>query len=118
MERVSLKYSRRIQPKRLIPPSLLRGYYNNDPLTLIEVRKWVNKNGLTILFTLGEAYGNETVWLDSDGHLYMGTNKIPNIDWLRKKLLELDPQTLKKCLSEKWTRKKMFEELKKRSPLV
>lgn len=113
-----MRYRRKVKPNKVLPPSLLKGYYEKDPHTLTAIKKWLNKNGLTILFTLGEAYGDETVWLDTDGYIYIGTEKVPKMQWLRKMLLKLDHETLKKSFDETWTQKRMFEELKKRCHLV
>ena len=57
MARTSLKYERRIKPSKVLPPDLIHGYYTKTKLS--EVEEWLAKNGLTILFTLGEAYGDE-----------------------------------------------------------
>lgn len=104
-----------VKPSKVLPPSYVKGYYDKDPQTLAKIEEWLSKNGLTILFTLGEAYGNETVYLDVDGHIYIGTEKIPRKDWLKKLLLKEDVGKLQQAIKEKWGPKKMFEELKNHS---
>jgi hypothetical protein len=113
--RLSLKYERLVKPSKVLPPDLIRGYYEQDPQALIEIDSWLTKNGLTILFTLGEAYGNESVYLGNDGKIYIGTDKIPRIDWLKKLLLKVNVGLLQQAIKEGWDRKKMFEILKKKS---
>ena len=110
-----MKYKRCIRPSKILPPSLILGYYEKDPQALIEVGKWLDKNGLTIMFTLGEAYGDESVWLGDDGHIYIGSKKLPKKSWLKKCLLKISPELLRESIQESWKPKKMFEELKKRS---
>lgn len=110
-----MKYKRTIKPSKVLPPSYIKGYYSKDAQTLIDVEKWLDKNGLTILFTLGEAYGDERVYLGVDGHIYIGTGKLPKKDWLKKLLLRESTELLQQAIKENWTRKKMYEELKKRS---
>ena len=115
MARLSLKYERLVKPSKVLPPDLIRGYYEQDAESLKEIEVWLSKNGLTILFTLGEAYGNESVYLGKDNRVYIGTDKIPRIDWLKKQLLRVSTELLQQAIKEGWTRKKIFEELKKRS---
>lgn len=115
MARLSLKYERLVKPSKVIPPDLIRGYYEQDAKVLKEIDAWLSKNGLTILFTLGEAYGNESVYLGKDNRVYIGTDRIPRIDWLKKLLLGVSTELLQQAIRESWGRKKMFEELKKRS---
>tara|TARA_B000000557_G_C20470893_1_gene315409 strand:+ start:183 stop:551 length:369 start_codon:yes stop_codon:yes gene_type:complete len=113
MARLSLKYERLVKPSKVLPPDLIRGYYEQDAKSLKEIEVWLSKNGLTILFTLGEAYGNESVYLGKDNRVYIGTDKIPRIDWLKKQLLRVSTELLQQAIKEGWTRKKIFEELKK-----
>lgn len=115
MARLSLKYERLVKPSKVLPPDLIRGYYEQDAKSLKEIEAWLSKNGLTILFTLGEAYGNESVYLGNDGKIYIGTDKIPRIDWLKKLLHSQSVDLLMEAIREGWTRKKMFEILKKKS---
>ena len=110
-----LKYERLFKPSKVLPPDLIRGYYEQDAKSLKEIEVWLSKNGLTILFTLGEAYGNESVYLGKDSRVYIGTEKIPRIDWLKKMLLGVSVELLQEAIREGWTRKKMFGELKKKS---
>ena len=110
-----MRYKRAVKPSKVLPPSYISGYYGKDPQTLLVIEKWLKKNGLTILFTLGEAYGDETVWLDNDGHIYIGTDKLPRKDWLKRCLLKISPDLLRESVRDKWTPKKMFERLKNRS---
>ena len=111
----TLKYKRRVKPNKVLPADLLIGYYNKDPQTLKEVESWLNKNGLTILFTLQEAHGDESVFLDQDGHIYIGTKSLPTKEWLKKCLHKHDPNILVQAIKEDWTKRKMFETLKKLS---
>jgi len=115
MERLSLKYERLVKPSKVLPPDLIRGYYEQDVNSLKEIEDWLFKNGLTILFTLGDAYGNESVYLGKDNRVYIGTEKIPRINWLRKQLLRVDKGLLQQAIREGWTRKKMFDILKNKS---
>lgn len=115
MARLSLKYERLVVPSKVLPPDLIRGYYEQDAKTLKEIEAWLSKNGLTILFTLGEAYGNESVYLGKDGKIYIGTEKIPSIDWLKKLLHAQSVDLLREAIKDGWTRKKMFDVLKKKS---
>jgi hypothetical protein len=115
MARLSLKYERLVKPSKVLPPDLIRGYYEQDLKSIKEIEAWLSKNGLTILFTLGEAYGNESVYLGEDSRVYIGTEKIPRIDWLKKQILRVSTELLQQAIREGWTRKKMFEVLKKRS---
>ena len=115
MARLPLKYERLVKPSKVLPPDLIRGYYEKDTKSLKDIEAWLSKNGLTILFTLGEAYGNESVYLGEDNRVYIGTEKIPRINWLKKQLLRVSTNLLQEAVIEGWTRKKMFEELKKRS---
>jgi len=117
MESLSLKYERLVKPSKVLPPDLIRGYYEQDAKILKEIETWLSKNGLTILFTLGEAYGNESIYLGKDNRVYIGTEKIPRINWLKKQILRVDTELLQKVTREGWTRKEMFEELKKRSEI-
>lgn len=117
MARLSLKYERLVKPSKVLPPDLIRGYYEQDAKILKEIEAWLYKNGLTILFTLGEAYGNESVYLGKDNRVYIGTGKIPRINWLKKQILRVDTELLQRVNREGWTRKEMFEELKKRSEI-
>ena len=111
----TLKYKRKVKPSKVLPADLLRGYYNKDAQVLKEVQAWLDKNGLTILFTLQEAYGDENVFLDGDGHIYIGTENIPSKDWMKKCLHKHDPSLLVKAIKEDWTMDQIFEELKKLS---
>ena len=115
MAKLSLRYERLVKPSKVLPPDLIRGYYEQDPNSLKEIESWLFKNGLTILFTLGEAYGDESVYLGKENKVYIGTEKIPRINWLRKQLLRVDPQLLQQSIREGWTRKKMFDMLKNKS---
>lgn len=115
MARLSLKYERLVKPSKVLPPDLIRGYYEQDSVSLKEIEVWLSKNGLTILFTLGEASGDESVYLGKDNKIYIGTEKIPRKDWLKKLLLDESVSLLQQALREDWTRKKMFEELKNKS---
>jgi hypothetical protein len=115
MARLSLKYERLVKPSKVLPPDLIRGYYEQDVNSLKEIEDWLFKNGLTILFTLGDAYGNESVYLGKDNRVYIGTEKIPRINWLRKQLLRVDKELLQQAIRESWTRKKMFDILKNKS---
>ena len=115
MARLSLKYERLVKPSKVLPPDLIRGYYEQDVNSLKEIEDWLFKNGLTILFTLGDAYGNESVYLGKDNRVYIGTEKIPRINWLRKQLLRVDKGLLQQAIREGWTRKKMFDILKNKS---
>ena len=117
MAKLSLKYERLIKPSKVLPPDLISGYYSQAPKCLKEVEVWLSKNGLTILFTLGEAYGNESVYLGKDNKIYMGTERIPRATWLRKQLLGISVGILQQAIKEKWSVKEMFEELKKRSEI-
>ena len=85
---------------------------------LKEIEDWLGKNGLTILFTLGEAYGDETVYLGSDQKIYIGTEKLPKKAWLKKCLLSHSSELLQKAVKERWTRHEIFRELKKLSEMV
>ena len=107
-----LKYKRQVKPNKVLPASLLIGYYAQDPHTLHKVKSWLDKNGLTILFTLQEAYGNEDVYLHTDGKIYIGTKTLPPKEWLKKCLHKHDPMILMKAIKEDWSKKKMFETLK------
>ena len=107
-----LKYKRQVKPNKVLPASLLRGSYAQDPPTLHKVKSWLDKNGLTILFTLQEAYGNESVYLHTDGNIYIGTKTLPPKEWLKKCLHKHDPALLMKAIKEDWSKKKMFETLK------
>lgn len=115
MARISLKYERLVKPSKVLPPDLIRGYYEQDANSLKEIEDWLFKNGLTILFTLGEAYGNESVYLGKDNRVYIGTEKIPRVNWLKKQLLGISTELLHKAIREDWTRKKMFDVLKNKS---
>lgn len=117
MARLSLKYERLVKPSKILPPDLIRGYYEQDAKSLKEIEAWLSKNGLTILFTLGEAYGNESVYLGKDNRVYIGTDKIPRKNWLKKQVLRVSTELLQRVTREGWTRKEMFEELKKRSEI-
>lgn len=108
-----MKYELPVKPSKVLPPSYIRGYYEKDPQTLVEVRKWLAKNGLTILFTRGDAYGDESVYLGKDDHIYIGTDKTPDKDWVKRCLLKIDRSLLESALKEKWSTEKMFDELKK-----
>ena len=108
-----MKYKRLIRPSLVLPSDLIRGFYERDEVALKEVSKWLDKNGLNILFTLGYAYGDEKVFLDEDNRIYIGTDTLPNMDWLKKCLLKQSNDLLSQAIREKWTRKKMFNELKK-----
>ena len=110
-----MKYERLVKPSKVLPPDLIRGYYEQDVNSLKEIEGWLFKNGLTILFTLGDAYGNESVYLGKDNRVYIGTEKIPRINWLRKQLLRVDKELLQQAIRESWTRKKMFDILKNKS---
>lgn len=117
MASLSLKYERLVKPSKVLPPDLIRGYYEQEVKSLKEIETWLFKNGLTILFTLGEAYGNESVYLGKDNRVYIGTEKIPRINWLKKQILREGTELLQRVVREGWTRKEMFEELKKRSEI-
>ncbi len=113
-----MKYRRKVKPSKVLPSDLILGYYEKDPQTLREVEKWLLKNGLTILFTLEEAYGDETVFLGEDHFIYIGTEALPKKDWLKKCLLKQSHDLLLQSIKEDWSKEKMFEELKKRSDVV
>ena len=117
MASLSLKYERLVKPSKVLPPDLIRGYYEQEVKSLKEIETWLFKNGLTILFTLGEAYGNESVYLGKDNRVYIGTEKIPRINWLKEQILREGTELLQRVVREGWTRKEMFEELKKRSEI-
>ena len=112
MEGLSLKYERLVKPSKVLPPDLIRGYYEQDAKSLKDIDGWLLKNGLTILFTLGEAYGDESVYLGKDNKVYIGTEKMPRKDWMRKQILRIDTTLLEQAFREGWSRKKMFEVLK------
>ena len=117
MASLSLKYERLVKPSKVLPPDLIRGYYEQEVKSLKEIETWLFKNGLTILFTLGEAYGNESVYLGKDNRVYIGTEKIPRINWLKKQILREGTELLQRVVREGWTRKEMFEKKKKRSEI-
>lgn len=96
----------------VLPPDLIAGFYKEDPDCLKEVEEWLSKNGLTILFTLGEAYGDESVFLGEDKRIYIGTEKVPNKNWLKKCILKHSPELLQQAIKEKWSQRKLYEELK------
>lgn len=109
----TLKYSRLVKPSKVLPPDLIVGFYNQNPESLKEVEDWLRKNGLTILFTLGEAYGDESVFLGEDNRIYIGTEKVPKKNWLKKCLLKHSPDLLQQAIKENWSQIKLYEELKK-----
>jgi hypothetical protein len=102
-----MKYKRKVRPSLVLPPDLIRGFYEQDPSALDEVNKWVDKNGLVILMTLQKALGDEEVWYE-DGFIYMGWSKLPLLKELRKWLHDLGGDHLQRAVKEKWTRKKIM----------
>jgi hypothetical protein len=110
-----LKYERRVKPSVVLPPDLIRGYYERDPVALEGVRSWLDKNGLTILFTLEEAYGDESVYLGDDFYIYIGTPRPPKKHWMLKLLRKHNPNQLSQAIKENWPASQIHNFLKKRS---
>lgn len=62
---------RRVSPLGKIPRKHIRKFLNKDPETIDIIKKWIDKNGLIILFTQRKAKGWEKVWVTDGGDIYM-----------------------------------------------
>lgn len=62
---------REVSPLGTIPRRYVTKFLNKDPDTIEIVKKWIEKNGLIILFTQGKAKGWEKVWVTDEGVIYM-----------------------------------------------
>lgn len=62
---------RRVSPLGKIPRKYIRKFLNKDPEVIEIIKKWIDKNGLIILFTQRKAKGWEKVWVTDEGDIYM-----------------------------------------------
>lgn len=62
---------REVSPLGRIPKKYINKLLNKDPETIEIVKKWIDKNGLIILFTQGKVKGWEKVWVSDDGIIYI-----------------------------------------------
>lgn len=62
---------REISPLGRVPKKHITKLLNKDPETIQVVKKWIDKNGLIILFTQGKVKGWEKVWVSDDGIIYI-----------------------------------------------
>ena len=102
-----IRYKCKVKPSCVLPPDLIKGYYNKDPEALKDASAWVERNGLIILFTNHRAYGQEKVWLDEDGDIYIGWAKLPSKDTLKKWLALSHPELMREVSS--WKASEMFK---------
>lgn len=78
---------REISPLGRIPRRHVKAFLNKDPEIIELVKKWIEKNGLIILFTQGKAKGWEKVWVTDDGVIYMNDEEhLPTKDELRARI--------------------------------
>ena len=106
-----MKYRRQVLPSVVLPHDLIHGYYAKDEDTLNEVRRWLRRNGLPILFTFGYARGDEVVLMGEDGNIYLEWEKLPLKKDLLRWLGKEDIMLLRKARSEGWVRKRIHGEL-------
>ena len=107
-----VRYKCKVKPSCVLPPDLIKGFYNRDPEALKDAESWVKRNGLIILFTNHRAYGQEEVWLDPDGHIYIGWTQLPRKESLRRWLALSHPELISKAAS--WERSQMFKKYSER----
>lgn len=62
---------REVSPLGRIPKKYINKLLNKDPETIEIVKKWIDKNGLIILFTQGKVKGWEKVWVSDNGIIYI-----------------------------------------------
>jgi hypothetical protein len=62
---------RRVNPLGLIPKRYVKPFLKRDPEVIPIVQKWVEKNGLKILFTQQRAKGWENVWVTEEGDIFL-----------------------------------------------
>jgi hypothetical protein len=62
---------RQVSPLGRIPRKYVRKFLNKDPEVIDIVKRWIEKNGLIILFTQGKAKGWEKVWVTDEGVIYL-----------------------------------------------
>jgi hypothetical protein len=106
-----VSYRRPVIPSAVLPPDLIRGYYNREEQAMSEVRSWVDRNGLTILFTFGKIKGDERVIVDDQGGIYVEWDSLPKKKDLCRWLGDISVETLREALAQDWTRKQMFNEI-------
>jgi len=109
-----MRYKRQINPSFILPPDLVRGFYERDAEALSEASSWVEKNGMFILMTYQYVSGDETAWVDeAEGKIYVGTKTLPKRVDMRRWLTQIDPALTRLSISQEWTNKNLFEELSK-----
>lgn len=101
---------REVSPLGRIPKKYINKLLNKDPETIEIVKKWVDKNGLIILFTQGKVKGWEKVWVSDDGIIYINDeDHLPTVkeldDRIKKvafiKDIEVESSLLGKDVSKK-----------------
>jgi len=66
-----------VNPRSRIPVDILEDFLDKKPYAIEEGKKWIEKYGLTILFTQNLAKGWESVWVEDDGTIYMDDKEHP-----------------------------------------
>jgi len=101
---------REVSPLGRVPKKHINKLLNKDPETIQIVKKWIDKNGLIILFTQGKVKGWEKVWVSDDGIIYINDEDHPptvkELDDRIKKIafikdLEVESSLLGKDVSKK-----------------
>jgi hypothetical protein len=81
---------REISPLGRIPKKYINKLLNKDPETIQIVKKWIDKNGLIILFTQGKVKGWEKVWVSDDGIIYINDeDHLPTIKELDDRIKKI-----------------------------
>jgi len=101
---------REVSPLGRIPKKYINKLLNKDPETIEIVKKWVDKNGLIILFTQGKVKGWEKVWVSDDGIIYINDeDHLPTVKELDDRInkvafikdIEVESSLLGKDVSKK-----------------
>lgn len=101
-----VRYRCRVKPSCILPPDLVRGFYERDPDALREAEAWVEKNGLIILFTNHRAWGQEEVKVHPDGYIYVEWCGLPPKRDMLRWLAQSSPEYVVEAAS--WKPKKIF----------
>jgi hypothetical protein len=81
---------REISPLGRIPKKYINKLLNKDPETIQIVKKWIDKNGLIILFTQGKVKGWEKVWVSDDGIIYINDEEhLPTVKELDDRIKKI-----------------------------
>ena len=90
---------REISPLGRVPKKYINKLLNKDPETIRIVKKWIDKNGLIILFTQGKVKGWEKVWVSDDGIIYINDEDVRYLGGLNTELEDNDEVSILPALA-------------------